>query len=184
MTSFHRYLQYGAFAAFMSMSTSPLASRAETPQPSETAAPTTDSKLPSVAEARRRAEILHEAMHATLQVVHLQYFREDKGLAIPAATLRTVFRELGRRQGVDLRWLAVNAQAMNTDHEPQSDFEKEAVQKLSAGATSYEQTAGGTYRRVGTIALESECLKCHLPTRSDNRSRAAGLLIAMPIQTP
>lgn len=152
--------------------------RAETPA---TAAAAKEQPLPTVDEARRRAEILHEAMHATLQVVHLQYFREDEGLAIPAATLRSVFRELGRRQGVELRWLAVNAQAMNTDHEPRTDFEKEAAAKLTAGATSHEQTDGGTYRRVGAIVLESECLKCHQPTRTDTRPRTAGLLIAMPV---
>lgn len=137
--------------------------------------------VPSVDEARRRAEILHEAMHATLQVVHLQYFREDEGIAIPAATLRTVFRELGRRQGVELRWLAVNAQAMNADHEAKSDFEKAAVAKLAAGDSSHEQVDGGTYRHVGAVVLESECLKCHEPNRNDVRPRTAGLLIAMPV---
>ncbi len=123
-------------------------------------------------------------MHATLQVVHLQYFREDEGVAIPAATLRSVFRELSRRQGVELRWLAVNAQAMNKDHEPASDFEKEAAAKLAAGSPSHEQTEAGTYRRVGKIVLESECLKCHQPTRMNTRSRTAGLVIEMPVAAP
>jgi hypothetical protein len=122
-------------------------------------------------------------MHATLQVVHLQYFREDEGIAIPAATLRSVFRELGRRQGVELRWLSVNAQAMNADHEPKNAFEKEAAAKLTAGATSHEQLDGGTYRHVGAIVLESECLKCHEPNRNDVRPRTAGLLIAMPVKS-
>ncbi len=153
--------------------------RAESPDPSQTAA--TPPALPSVAEARERAELLHEAMHATLQIVHRQYFREDEGLAIPAATLRTVFRELARREHVELRWLSVNAQPMNTDHEPVSDFEKEAARKITTGATSHEQVDGGVYRRVGAITLESDCLKCHLPTRTDVRPRAAGLLISIPI---
>lgn len=154
---------------------------AETPRSEPTAGVTAQPALPKVDEARRRAEILHEAMHATLQIVHLQYFREDEGVAIPAATLRSVFRELSRRQGVELRWLAVNAQAMNADHEPASDFEKEAARKLAAGATSHEQVEAGTYRRVGVIGLESECLKCHQPTRMDTRPRTAGLVIAMPV---
>ncbi len=159
-----------------------LTSRADAPKsPPAVPAATKEPPLPSVEEARRRAEILHEAMHATLQVVHLQYFREDEGVAIPAATLRGVFRELSRRQGVELRWLAVNAQAMNKDHEPANDFEKEAAAKLAAGAASHEQVDGGTYRRVGKIVLESECLKCHQPTRMDTRSRTAGLVIAMPV---
>jgi hypothetical protein len=159
----------------------PLVTRAAAPHAAPPARTAQEQPKPTIDEARRRAEILHEAMHATLQVVHLQYFREDEGLAIPAATLRSVFRELGRRQGVELRWLSVNAQAMNTDHQPQSDFEKAAAEKIAAGAASHEQTTGGTYRRVGAVALESECLKCHLPTRTDTRPRAAGLLISMPV---
>ena len=42
-------------------------------------------RLATVDEARRQAELLHRAMHATLQVVHHVYYREDEGLAIPAA---------------------------------------------------------------------------------------------------
>jgi len=159
-----------------------LTSRAAAPESQPAVVATAKERpLPTIEEARRRAEILHEAMHATLQFVHLQYFREDEGVAIPAATLRSVFRELSRRQGVELRWLAVDAQAMNKDHEPASDFEKDAAAKLAAGATSHEQVDGGTYRRVGKIVLESECLKCHQPTRMDTRPRTAGLVIAMPV---
>jgi len=161
-----------------------LASRADSPESRTHVVAAQEQQLPSVDEARRRAEILHEAMHATLQVVHLQYFREDEGVAIPAATLRGVFRELSRRQGVELRLLAVNAQAMNKDHEPAGDFEKEAVTKLAAGAVSHEQIDAGTYRRVGKIVLESECLKCHQPTRMETRPRTAGLVIEMPVAAP
>ncbi|MEJ7595180.1 MAG: hypothetical protein WKF77_26955, partial [Planctomycetaceae bacterium] len=38
-------------------------------------------------QARRQAEILHTSIHATLQVVHDRYYREDEGLPIPAAVL-------------------------------------------------------------------------------------------------
>jgi cytochrome c5 len=159
-----------------------LACRADAPESQPAAgAATKEQPLPSVDEARRRAEILHETFHATLQAVHLQYFRDDERVAVPAATLRSVFRELSRRQGVELRWLAVNAQAMNKDHEPASDFEKDAARQLAAGAKSHEQLDAGTYRRVGAIVLESECLKCHQPTRMDTRPRTAGLVITMPV---
>jgi hypothetical protein len=138
--------------------------------------------LPTTAEARARAELLHETLHATLQVVHHAYFREDDGTPIPAATLRDVFREMSQRQKVELRWLAVNAQAMNVDHQPKDDFEKSAAKALAAGQDSYEEAADGVYRRAGLITLGSECLKCHLPTRTSNKSRAAALVIAMPMK--
>lgn len=144
-------------------------------------APTTvGGSPPSHTEARVRAEILHDAFHATLQEVHRAYFREDEKIAIPAVTLKRVFDEMARHRGIELRWLAVNAQAMNVEHEPKTDFEKEAAKAIAAGAKHFEQAEGGVYRRVGSIVLTSECLKCHLPLRSSNKDRVAGLLIAIP----
>lgn len=138
-------------------------------------------RKPSVEEARGRAELLHETVHATLQIVHRQYYREDEQIPIPAATLRTVFRELAERRGVELRWLAVDAQAMNVNHLAQDAFEKAAVKSLAGGETSFEQTENGVYRRAGVIRLSSECLKCHLPTRTSNKSRSAALVVQMPV---
>lgn len=135
--------------------------------------------LPTTGEARERARLLHEAMHATLQIVHHEYYREDEGLAIPAATLRKVFKELAERQQVELRWLAVNAQPMNADHQPRSAFEKEAVAALAAGKEEFEQQEGGMYRLASAITLTSDCLKCHAPNRKDTNNRSAALVIAL-----
>jgi hypothetical protein len=121
-------------------------------------------------------------MHATLQFVHHQYFREDEGLVIPALTLERVFRELANRQHVELRWLAVNAQAMNVDHKPADEFEKAAVEALAAGQEGYERVENGVYRRAGAIVLGSDCLKCHLSRRTSNEARLAGLVIATPVE--
>ncbi|HTN73903.1 MAG TPA: DUF3365 domain-containing protein [Pirellulaceae bacterium] len=142
------------------------------------------TEFPSVKEARGRARLLHEAMHATLQIVHHEYYREDEALKIPAATMREVFRELADRQKVELRWLAVNAQAMNVDHKPRDDFEKQAVAELASGKNEFERVDNGVYRLVGTITLTSDCLKCHVPNRTSNRERAAGLSISIPLQKP
>lgn len=142
-----------------------------------------DEKLPTLKEARDRARLLHETIHATLQIVHHQYYREDEGLLIPARTLEAVFKELARSQNVQLRWLAVNAQAMNVDHEPRDAFEKNAVKVLTSGENECEAVEDGVYRHVGAITLSSECLKCHLPNRTSTKDRAAGLLIAIPIRS-
>ncbi len=147
---------------------------------------TADSPKPAptitVAEARGRARLLHETLHATLHVVHLRYYREDEGLIIPAKTFELVFRELQRSQHVNVRWLAVNASAMNVDHEPKDKFEKAAVKALADGKQEYEAVDNGVYRHVGAITLTSECLKCHVPHRTNLDDRVAGLAISMAVK--
>ena len=101
---------------------------------SDAAAPAENANEQITAEeARGRARLLHEAIHATLQIVHREYYREDQALKIPAASMQQVFRELAKRQQVDLRWLAVSAQAMNPDHKPRDEFEREAVKATVSG---------------------------------------------------
>jgi hypothetical protein len=141
----------------------------------------------SVDEARARARMLHETIHGALQVVHRDFFDEENVHTIPSRSLEDVFIELERCYGVSIRWIAVNAKALNVDHKPRDDFEKKAVRALSSGKDEFESyEAGdsedsGKYRHVGSIRLASQCLKCHLPTRSSNADRLAGLSIAMQV---
>jgi hypothetical protein len=135
-------------------------------------------------EARGRARLLHELVHATLQIVHHEYYREDEALKLPAASMNQVFGELAKRQKAKLRWLAVNAQAMNVDHEPRDEFEKQAARALAAGKIEFEQAGEGEYRYAGPITLTSDCLKCHLPNRKSNQNRSAALVITMPLAKP
>ena len=141
-----------------------------------------EANRPTAEEAPGRARLLHETVHATLQIVHHEYYREDEALELPAATMRKVFRELAQRQGVELRWLAVNAQAMNVDHGARDNFEKEAVQALAAGKAEFARPDGQNYRYAGRITLASSCLKCHLPNRTSNQDRAAALVMKMPLR--
>lgn len=137
---------------------------------------------PTLEQARRQAEVLHTAMHATLQSVHHYYYREDEGLPIPAVTLKDVFQDLEQEQHVKLRWLAVEGRAMNSDHKPQSPFEDEAVKALKAGNREFERVEHGVYRRVGSITLVNQCLKCHAPDRKNTDDRTAGLMITIAIE--
>jgi hypothetical protein len=133
-------------------------------------------------EARSRARLLHETMHATLHIVHLRYYREDEALPLPAHTLKTVFRELDSRQNVKFHWLVVEGQAMNKDHKPRDEFEKNAAKALAEGKDEFELVENGVYRRAGPITLSGECLKCHVPDRTSLEDRSAGLVIRMPIE--
>jgi len=135
-----------------------------------------------ISEARGRARLLHETIHGTLQVVHRDFFREDEKLPIPSASFEDVFEEVARSQKVKVRWLAVDTQAMNVDHKPTSVFDKQAVKALRSGQTEFESLENGSYHYVGTIRLSAHCLKCHLPARSSNKDRAAGLVISMPFK--
>ena len=114
-------------------------------------------------------------------MIHHEYYREDEKLPIPARTYRKVFEELAEKQQVELRWLAITGQAMNVTHNPKTDFERQAADAIAAGATEFEATSNGIYRRVGVIPLTSECLKCHAPNRTDVKPRKAGLAIAIPV---
>lgn len=143
----------------------------------------TAAPRPSVEEARGRARLLYETIQGMLQVVHHEYYREDEKLPIPARTFKKVFRELADHQKVEIRWLAITGQAMNQEHTPQNDFEKQAANAIASGAEEYELAENGIYRRAGVITLTAECLKCHAPNRTNVKNRAAGLVIAMPIQT-
>ena len=137
----------------------------------------------SIAEARDRARLLHEMVHGALQVVHRDFFDEENIHTIPSRSLEDVFVELERSFGVTVRWIAFNAKAMNVDHKPRDDFEKTAADALKAGKSEFEscQPGEGRYRHIGSIRLASQCLKCHLPTRSSNEDRLAGLSITMKV---
>ncbi len=139
-------------------------------------------RLPTAEEARERAEVLHDLANEMLRAIHQAYYREDEGLPIPALLMREVFQDLGKRRQVEFRWLAVDTDAMNVDHKPQTDFEKRAVKAIASGEKNFEETADSVYRHVGLVPLTSECLKCHLPNRRSTKTRSAALLITIPVR--
>lgn len=135
----------------------------------------------TVQEARDRARILHETIHGALQVVHRDFFDEDDAHTLPSQSLEDVFLELQRSYGVSIRWISVNAKAMNVDHQPEDEFEKKAALALSQGKHEYEVYNAGEYRHVGPIRMASQCLKCHVPNRTSTEDRIAGLSITMKV---
>lgn len=143
-----------------------------------------DNNPTTLNEARGRARLLHETIHGTLQVVHRDFFREDESLVIPSHSLEDVFKELARSYNVKVRWLAVNAKAMNIDNEPKSPFELDAAKALAKGQREFEKYTKNSYQFAGPIRLPSQCLKCHLPSRTSNKDRIAGLTISMPLKKP
>jgi len=136
----------------------------------------------TVIEARARARLLHESIRGVLQVVHRDFFDEENVHAIPSASLEDVFHELSRSYDVDLKWLIVETDIVNIDHQPEDGFEKAAVNELKAGKAQHEAVEDQRYRFAGPIRLASQCLKCHVKNRKSTEDRTAGLLISMPLE--
>jgi len=136
----------------------------------------------TIAEARSRAILLHELIRGTLQVVHRDFFDEENVHAIPSGSLEDVFAELEKSFDIKVRWLNVNTDVVNVDHQPQDQFEKQAVKALARGKLHFEATENDRYRFAGPIRLASQCLKCHVKLRTTTEDRTAGLLISMPFK--
>jgi Protein of unknown function (DUF3365) len=132
-------------------------------------------------EARSRAKLLHEMVRGALQIMHRDFFDDENSHAIPSASLEDVFYEMGKNYNVQMKWLAVNADLVNVDHQAKSDFEKAAVKELAAGKQMTEQVEERSYQYAGAIRLGSQCLKCHVQRRTSNEDRTAGVVITMPI---
>lgn len=136
----------------------------------------------TVAEARARAHLLHETIRGTLQVVHRDFFEADGSSPIPSASLTEVFDEMFRSYDIKIKWLIVHTDVMNVDHRPQDEFEKQAAKQLAKGKPQFDSVENNRYRFAGPIRLGSQCLKCHVKERRDNKDRTAGLLISMPLK--
>ena len=95
-------------------------------------------------QARQRAQLLHDIYESTLLTMHRHYFEPDKQRVIQSRALEDVFYTGRRRWGVEARWLAVSAQAMNIDHKAKTVFEKAAVRVVATGMTRHEEGRDGT----------------------------------------
>jgi homoserine dehydrogenase len=145
--------------------------------------PTETISAPATAEeARSRAMLLHETIVGMLQVVHRDFFEVDESKAIPSASFEDVFHELSDQFQIKIRWLIVDTDVVNIDHQAQDDFERNAVTSLAKGSRQYAQVEGKTYRYAGTVRLASQCLKCHVKQRTSTEDRRAGLLVSMELQ--
>ena len=140
-----------------------------------------DGKV-GVAVARDRAEILHDAFVATLDVMHDRYFHEEKAV-VPARAMEDVFTAMAHQQQIKARWISVNTRPMSVNHEPKSDFEKLAAKELATGKESLEQIDQGEYRRAAAVPLASGCIACHTGFFSPGPKspKYAALVITIPL---
>jgi hypothetical protein len=117
--------------------------------------------------------------------MHRDFFRSGgrSGGNIPSKSLEDVFGGLEKTWGVDVKWLAVDTEAMNPDHRPKTDFDKLAAKGIGEGLERYEAPDDkGVYHYAGRITLGNQCLKCHVPDRTSLEDRKAAVVISMPLQ--
>lgn len=142
-----------------------------------------DANAAQVALARVKAELLHDAYSATLDVIHERYFRNDRS-AVPARAMEDVFDMMARQSKIEARWIGVNARTMSINHEPKDDFEKSAAEAIRSGKEFFERVEDGHLRRAGAIPLTAGCLTCHGTFGLETKSpRYAGLVIKVPLDS-
>lgn len=126
----------------------------------------------SLEEARRSVEMLNEVYQLTLQEIHRR-FPVDSGQPVVAAlVIRDIQKRMNTRVGPQSRFLAVDLRAMNPDHAPKDAFEREAAEKLAAGARRWEVIENGRLRVATVVPLGGTCFPCH-STSTGGIGRAA-----------
>jgi uncharacterized protein DUF3365 len=160
---------------------------AATNEPADEKTATSDQKQAAakeltVAEARERAKLMHQVYAATLEVMHHHFFKRDRAV-LPARALEDVFAEMDKSSKIKAAWIAVNTKAMSIQHEPKSDFDKQAAEAIAAGKGEFERVENGVYRRAGAIPLGASCVSCHTGffSKTPQTQRFAGLVISVPL---
>lgn len=155
---------------------------AKSPKNKQDVAPVKESDRVPVAAARERAKLMHDIYDATLEVMHRHFFRREQSV-LPARAMEDIFTDMARQSSIQTRWIAVNTKAMSINHEPETDFEKQAAKEITAGKESFELVAEGYYQRAGRISLGGGCLSCHSNQFSPPSASAkyAGLVIRIPV---
>ena len=149
----------------------------------KSAKPTIEDKdRVSVEVARDRAKLMHDIYSATLDAIHHRYFHREKAV-IPARAMEDIFAEMKLQSKSEARWIAVNLRAMSIDHEPETEFEKNAAREIASGKTEFETIEDGYYRRAGVIPLTGGCISCHEGSFKEPSKlpKYAGLVISIPI---
>jgi uncharacterized protein DUF3365 len=146
------------------------------------AAPVKPSDRVSVTAARERAKLMHDIYDVTLDVMHRHFLRLEQSV-LPARAMEDVFAEMAKQTSAQARWISVNTEALSIQHEPETEFEKQAAKEIAAGKADFELVENGYYQRVGRISLGSECVSCHTNQFSSPATfpKFAGLVIRIPV---
>jgi hypothetical protein len=135
----------------------------------------------SLKEARRAIALLDRNYQSALRQIHRRFPVGNGQPVVAAVVVRDMQREVGSGGVLSSRFLAVGTKAMNPDHEPRDDFERQAVQELKRGARWVEALESGKLRVATVTPLGGGCFPCH-STPSGAPVQAA-ISWTVPIQT-
>lgn len=160
----------------------PAKSNATNPAASPANAPADKEKPVTVATARDRAKLMHDVYLATLDSMHEHYFDGNRTM-VPARAMEDVFANIKEKSKIQARWISVNMDPMNIDHEPKTAFEKRAATELADGKPDLEIIEGRYYRRAAPVPLASSCVSCHggFFKGQSKTEKFAGLVISIPV---
>ncbi len=132
--------------------------------------------------ARDRARLMHDIYSATLDAMHHRYFHGDRAV-VPARAMEDVFKDIERRNYCQTRWISASFNAMSVNHDPQTEFEKQAARRIAKGEEVVEVIEDGYYRRAGSIPLTGGCVSCHAGffANTPPTSKFAGLIVSIPV---
>lgn len=141
-----------------------------------------ESRL-SLASAKDRADVMHQVYSATLDVMHRHYFHANKSV-LPARAMEDVFTDVAKGTQSTARWMSVNTKPMSVDHEPKTDFERQAARAIAAGKSEVTIVEDGYFRRAGAIPLTAGCIACHtgFSNNPGTAPRYAALIISIPVR--
>jgi len=139
-------------------------------------------KRVTVAEARERAQLMHNIYAATLDVMHHHFFRRERAV-LPARAMEDIFAQMDKQSNIKAGWISVNTKAMSINHEPKNEFEKKAAKAIADGKGEFELVENGFYHRATAIPLGAGCVNCHTGffSKIPNTQRFAGLVISVPV---
>lgn len=145
------------------------------------AKPADESRV-TLAEAKERAKLMHPIYAATLDAMHHHYFHINRAV-LPARAMEGIFSAVAEETRSTARWISVNTKAMSVEHEPKTDFEKQAAAEIAAGKAEYAAIDKGFYRSARPIPLPGGCLSCHAGFGTESKvPRFAGLVISIPVK--
>ena len=147
-------------------------------------APAPPLPMPTLEEAKARAQLLHAAIDGSLRVMHRDFFHKGDSKANPSESLKDVFKSMAEAWGVTIRWLASEETIMNRDNKAIDAFQQKALEKITTGSHEYSKFEEGKFRFAGVIVLQNQCLKCHVSDRRSLEDRFAALEISMPAKPP
>jgi hypothetical protein len=92
---------------------------------------------------------------------------ENQGRVPAATTTKQVFKEMEKRGWHSARLITTTDKFFNPENKPKDDFEKEAVQALSAGKDYFEKVETVDSKRslraaTPVPAVLKECTMCHV----------------------